>query len=789
MGEPVIVTVPRGLQTEQGRIAGSAPVLVEAENVVCRRPGLVEPRGQLRSWVRASATAATDTGTCVHARRWTNPNESNGGSCLYYFTGNADDEFIYRFVPGGTASSGITTVGRTQEPRSADLGDRLAWCMDMGIGMVDDLTLSPLKRPPGVPQGPTPGVAGVYTGTVAEEWFPTTGAVAYRTCIVRIINGRPTRGAPSPRIIHRQDTAGTAYLRLTIPITDLDFTGTDVIEIYRTQTITTPGADPGDEMRLRYTATIANFVNYVTFDDFLPDDAWNGPFLYTNETAKGITQANARPNMAHDVALYNGMTCYAQAESWPTLYATLRTSGDCAVPSESLVSVAFDATTGALSDTLTAVDVAAFPYLAVGQIVTLVATTAPTAGDATFPALAKIVSFDAGAQTITLDSDAITTGAVVAVAWDWFAITSVLGNVSYVLAYPTVNVSGAGTIPTFDNYASTAVFFPNAGQAAAPWWSGGAGEICRAYDFYGTAVLGVAADEQCNVQIRIDGFDIGPQDVTQTNARGMALRFFVDCDDWERGITDDNYGQPQLVTFGFTTTKPLAWDVADNPSTTFGPSTPATSTTLGGVNRVAVSKVDQPESVPLANFYDIGGTDYPIRRIVATTDSLWVLKGDGLWRMYGDTPQSMAVQQVDPTCRMFGRDTNARYDRWVTKLGDTVFAWTDLGIVAISAGGVERIDDQIRSLVQKYTPGSVTSGAPSVTRPWSWSSLSTGTVALGFDAHVNRSTPLGFVYDIASGTWSTMSTTDIPAILDDVVTVDGYTDDEIVVVDSTALRI
>jgi hypothetical protein len=138
---------------------------------------------------------------------------------------------------------------------------------------------------------------------------------------------------------------------------------------------------------------------------------------------------------------------------------------------------------------------------------------------------------------------------------------------------------------------------------------------------------------------------------------------------------------------------------------------------------------------------------------------------------------------------MFGRDTNARYDRWVTKLGDTVFAWTDLGIVAISAGGVERIDDQIRSLVQKYTPGSVTSGAPSVTRPWSWSSLSTGTVALGFDAHVNRSTPLGFVYDIASGTWSTMSTTDIPAILDDVVTVDGYTDDEIVVVDSTALRI
>ena len=764
MAESVIVTVPHGLQTEQGQIAGAEPVLVEAENVICRRPGMVEPRGQIRSWIRASATAATNAGTCVHSRRWTNP--ATLVPELHYWTGGTADTYISRAVPGGSVITGTVTPGRTQSPRSADLGDRLAWCLDMGIGIVDESFTVPIKRVPGVPQGPTPTVQGMYSGTVAQEWFPATGAVAYRTCIVRMIGGVPVRGAPSPRIIHRQDTAGTAYIRLSIPTTDLDYES-DIIEVYRTQTITTAGADPGDEMRLRYSVDMASSASPLVFDDFLPDDEWNGAFLYTNETIEGITQANARPNMAADVALYQGMACYAQAESWPTLYATLRTSGDCAVPSESLVSVCFDATSGAASDTLTAVTAAAFPYLAVGQIVTLTATTAPTGGDATFPALAKIVALDAGAQTVQLDQDAQTTGAVVVTAWDWFCVTSTLGTERYVLAYPTVNVSGAGSIPTFDNYLSAPVFFPAPSQSAAPWWSGGAGEVARAWDVSYTAVLGTGTDVESQVQIRIDAFDIGPQDVTRDACRGMALRFFVDCSVWQRPLSTDSYGQPPQVTFTLRTTKPEAWDLGGERPTTFSASSGAPSTTIGGMNRLAVSKLGEPESVPLANYYDIGGADYPIRRVCATTDSLWVLKGDGLFRVYGDSPQTLQVQQVDPTCRMFGRSTT-RFDRWVTVMGDTVFAWTELGIVAISASGVQRIDDQIRTLVRRYTP----SNGQTVTYPWAFSSLTTGTIAIGFDAHEYRDAPLGFMYDVPSGTWSTMSTTDADAAAD-VVTV-GY---------------
>lgn len=763
MGDPVIVTVPRGLQTEQGRIAGGEPVLIDAENVVCRRPGLVEPRGQLLSYVRATATAATNEGTCVHARHWTNPATGNAG--VYYFTGESSDRFIARTLPGGAINTGLITSGRVQEPRSADLGDRLAWCMDMGIGMVDDAFTAPLYRPPGVPQGPAPTVRGIYTGTPAQEWFPTTGAVAYRTCVVRIINGIPVRGAPSPRVIHRQDTAGTAYIELTIPLDDLTYTGLEMLEIYRTQVTTVAGADPGDEMRLRMTVDIASFAPLGVINDYLPDDAWNGPFLYTNETVEGNEQANARPNLAADVALYNGMTCYAQAETWPTLFATLRTSGDCAVPSESMVSVCFDGTTTALGTTITAVTAGAFAYLAVGQIVTLTSNTTPLAADATFQILTKIVSFNAGAQTIEIDKQAQTTGPVVITAWDWFCLETSVGTERYMLTYPTVNVSGAGTIPTFDNYLGDAVFYPNADQAVAPFWSGGAGEIARCWDRAYLAVYsnGTAVDSQ--VQLRIDAFDIGPQDVTQTNARGMALRFFIDCDDWDAAfpLNGTNYGIPPQVTFDFRTTKPKAWDTERALTSV---TDRLDSTTLGGANRVAVSKVDQPESVPLANFFDIGGADYPIRRIVATTDSLWVLKGDGLWRMYGDDPASMAVQQVDPTCRMFGRETT-RFDRWVTKMGDTVFAWTDLGIVAINASGVARIDDPIRTLVRKYTP----SNGQNVYYPWSWSSLSTGTVAIGFDSHQYRDDPLGFVYDVPSGTWSTMSTTNVAAVQSDVVTV------------------
>lgn len=758
----VVVTSPRGLRTETGNIAGPEPQLTRADNVVTRRPGLVEPRGQLRGYLRmSSATACPDAGYVRHARRWRMPNDSF--HTLYYWTGAASDVFRCRPIPGGLVTGGFTTTGRTQEPRSADLGDRQAWTLDCGIGMVDDTYQ--VTRPPGAPQGLAPSLQPLVSGTPAKNWFPATGSVAYRVCFVQYVNGIPIRSAPSPRVVLRQNGGTACYVRVWCLTANL-LQNAQAIEIYRTQVTTVADADPGDEMRLRYSIESGSFAALDYLDDFLDDDSWNGPALYTNETQQGLAQSNWRPNNAADVTTYNGMTFYAGVTSHPTLTATLRTTGSATAPSESMQSVAFDGTLNS-DNTITGIAAGVFPFLAVGQVVMLMASVNPPDGDTSFAALTKIVTLDSGAGSVTLDKDTLTTGATQIVAWDWFRLRTAQGVERYCFASITQDFA-TGTPPSYADYFGQApVFLAQPSDATDPGWAGGAGNVVATYDIGADGCIALAVSGPANAcYLRMDGFDITPQLATATTLKGMTFRWFIDVYPEYESST-----YPPDVTFDLTSTKPAAWDVGN---VAFTADVGVPSVVDGAINRLAYSKLYEPEALPPVNNVDIGKAAYPIRRVVATTDSLWIFKGDGLWRMYGATPETLSVQQVDPTCQLFGRQ-DQRFDRWVTKLGDMVFAWTSRGILAISSNGIQQIDADIRSLVRRYTP---TQGQ-TVTYPWSWSSLQTGMVCFGFKAHEYSDIPLGFMFDTVSGTFTVLRSdngtqdTDVLTVHHQPVTING----------------
>ena len=96
---------------------------------------------------------------------------------------------------------------------------------------------------------------------------------------------------------------------------------------------------------------------------------------------------------------------------------------------------------------------------------------------------------------------------------------------------------------------------------------------------------------------------------------------------------------------------------------------------------VAYSKPFQPESVPLPYRLPIGSKDSAILRILPLRDSLFILKEDGVWRIYGTDPSNFQVALLDSTANCIAPDT-------AVIMNNQIFALTTQGVVTISETGV-----------------------------------------------------------------------------------------------------
>lgn len=117
----------------------------------------------------------------------------------------------------------------------------------------------------------------------------------------------------------------------------------------------------------------------------------------------------------------------------------------------------------------------------------------------------------------------------------------------------------------------------------------------------------------------------------------------------------------------------------------FNPTIPVSGTTFSTTNeeaknRIYISKVQQPEAVPIANYIDVGSADKNILRVIALRDSVFIFKEDGVFRLTGETIDNFAVSLFDVTVVLTAPESAVPFN-------NQIFAYTTQGVVAISDTG------------------------------------------------------------------------------------------------------
>lgn len=152
-------------------------------------------------------------------------------------------------------------------------------------------------------------------------------------CAYRVVWGYRDRnnnlilGAPSQQEIAENPSA-TDFTNVDIEIQVPDgVNNTEYFyQLYRTANVTASGAvpfdelDPGDEMNLVFEEGITEadiLAGFVTVNDIVPESfRASGAFLYTNpNSGEGILQANERPPVCKDLAVFRNTTFYANTKT------------------------------------------------------------------------------------------------------------------------------------------------------------------------------------------------------------------------------------------------------------------------------------------------------------------------------------------------------------------------------------------------------------------------------------------------------------------------------------------
>lgn len=139
-------------------------------------------------------------------------------------------------------------------------------------------------------------------------------------------------------------------------------------------------------------------------------------------------------------------------------------------------------------------------------------------------------------------------------------------------------------------------------------------------------------------------------------------------------------------SFAVSVSRAGAWDIGTG-----------TSSNDQFQNGLMWSKNQQPEHVPTAHVEFVGSKNYPIRRIIALRDSLFILKADGVFRLTG-SGGSWSIDPLDTSTRIIAPDS-------ASVVNNQIFCLADQGIAAISDIGVQvmsrPIEDQINNLISE----------------------------------------------------------------------------------------
>jgi hypothetical protein len=125
-------------------------------------------------------------------------------------------------------------------------------------------------------------------------------------------------------------------------------------------------------------------------------------------------------------------------------------------------------------------------------------------------------------------------------------------------------------------------------------------------------------------------------------------------------------------------------------------------------NVIYISKLGEPEAVPLINFLPAGSKNYPIYRIVALRDTVIIVKADGVWRMTGDSLTNFIITLLDSTVILVATSS-------LDVLNNQVIFLSNQGVCLVSESSVQiisraKIEDEIQPILGQTNLSSQTSG-------------------------------------------------------------------------------
>ena len=165
-------------------------------------------------------------------------------------------------------------------------------------------------------------------------------------------------------------------------------------------------------------------------------------------------------------------------------------------------------------------------------------------------------------------------------------------------------------------------------------------------------------------------------------------------------------------------------------------------------NRVYISKESKPESVPLLNFIPVGSIDKEILRIIPIRDTLFVFKEDGIYRISGESVANFSSSLFDGTTRLLAKESAVPFS-------NSVYCYTNQGIVSVGSSGVVIVSHPIESDILKLSSSTYTNFADASF------SIAYETDRKFIFATVNSTTDdtakIAYVYNVLTQTWTTWS--------------------------------
>jgi hypothetical protein len=441
-----------------------------------------------------------------------------------------------------------------------------------------------------------------------------------------------------------------------------------------------------DELRLidEASPTPQDLANgYIDFFDDVPESfRLNGPNLYTNAiSGAGILQENSMPPYAQDLCLWTNFLFFANTSEKHELQINLLTA-------DGLIGSTFTTTWNGIATT--------YNFAANAQQYTTITTPAASAFPSSGPAYyfdiynaqnytTYRVWFELGSATAP-SSTGVTLIPVPILAADTanqvaakleYALLAASQDFGTIVAGSTITVENLN--PGYTNSPNT--YTPPSGLVITVTIPG-SGERAS------TQTVGVATGPTPSQAIDTTARSF-VRVVNQNSPGGVQATYLSGPTALPGQILFEAI-ETSLIPIYFTASSPAG---ANN----YDPQLPSVGTSVvsdnnAHPNRLYWSKTQQPDAVPQVNYQDVGQRDYPILRILPLRDSLFILKEDGVYRLYGNDPSNFTVYLFDSSTKLLAQDT-------AVVLNNQVYMFSNQGVVTASDTGVSILSRPIEGSV------------------------------------------------------------------------------------------